>query len=200
MKNIARMLAICVVAAGAVAAVSALPGAESATRKACPTDGRTIVANEQVRVFRRVSTRDRVYACLVKTGKLRKLGERDELGAGVRMVRVARAHVAWDAASCGSGSCVGDMFTLDMRSGKLRRGATQGDEGLARDVELTNSGAIAWTRSSAGEDYEPRVYKLDAAGQGVLDSGPGVDRESLGTDGGRVYWTSGDAPRSTLLQ
>lgn len=199
--KVPRALLVVLAACATAAAVGALPGAESATRKACPTDGRTVVANEQVRVFRRVSgPSDRVYACLVKTGKLRKLGDRGDGGGGVELVRIARAHVAWDRTFCGSTVCVGDVRTLDMRTGKLRVADARGDEGSALDLDVTNTGAIAWTRGSLTGKDEKRIYKLDAAGEGVLDSGSSVDLHSLATDGRRVYWMSGGAPRSAPLE
>lgn len=201
--KVARVAATGAAICAALAAAGALSGAESATRKACPTGGRTVLANGTVRVYRKVTTTyDRVYACLEKTGKVRKLVDVADDGGGVRLIGLARAHVAFDTASCGSSSCVGDMRTLDMRSGKLRRAPMHGDESFAKDLVVTDTGAVAWTRGTLamGSDYEPRIYKLDAGGEGIVDSGPAVDLDSLATDGARLYWTSGDAPRSVALQ
>jgi hypothetical protein len=48
--------------------------------------------------------------------------------------------------------------------------------------------AVAW-----------EVWALDSHGQRLLDSGPGIDLQSLTLDGSTLTWTNADTPRSATL-
>lgn len=191
------------VGVAAVAAV-ALPDARSARTPACPTTGVTIAANEHVRVYRRGSSRSyTAYACATKTGRVRKLGAFDIEEGGARLFRLAGTRVAFDDLSCGGGSagCIGGVYVVEVRSGVRRGAANASGTGIARDLEVTRAGAIAWTRAPASGAPDPgELRKLDADGEVVLDAGSDLDKESLAVSGSTLYWTRGGAPRSAQLR
>jgi hypothetical protein len=124
-----------------------------------------------------------------------------EDSSGVRTVRLAGTHVAFDNASCSSTLCNGDIRSLDVRTGKLRRAYMRTGTGYAIDIEVTTTGAIAWTRSATTYGpREPEIRKLDAGGEAVVDRGADIDLSSLAVAGSRLYWTRADAPRSARLE
>ena len=182
----------------------ALPEARSARTPACPTTGVTIAANEHIRVYRRGSSKSyTAYACATKTGRVRKLGSFDLEGGGARLFRIAGTRVAFDDLDCSGGSagCIGAVRVVDVKSGARRAAGNATGTGIARDLELTRTGAVAWTRAPASGQPDPgEVRKLDADGEVVLDAGPDLDKESLAVSGSTLYWTRGGAPRSAQLR
>jgi hypothetical protein len=200
-----RLRNIVVLSAGVAALVAVtLPEARSARKPTCPTAGVTIAANEHVRVYRRGSSSSyTAYACATKTGRVRKLGTFDREEGGARLFRIAGTRVAFDDLSCGGGSagCIGAVRVVEVRSGARRAAANASGTGIARDLELTRTGAIAWTRAPAsGQPDAGELRKLDADGEAVLDAGPDLDKESLAVSGSTLYWTRGGMPRSAQLR
>jgi len=85
---------------GALAASDAVAAADR-----CPTAGRTIKANDYVRVYRQsVKTTGDLFiiGCSRPTGRVRVLGEPADYDQGIAAVAVARTYVAFDYIFAGS--------------------------------------------------------------------------------------------------
>ena len=204
MRSLRSAWALLAVAAATVP-VLASPAAAIHRRPVgdCKTVGTTIAANGAVRVYRRGGRTEYVaYACLTRTGRTRRLGQFDSDG-GPRAFALAGRFVAYDHLICTHFECRGGLRVLDVRSGAIRRIPLAAGRGHATAVEVTESGAVAWIRTFSAPDNSAvfaEVRKHDADGETVLDSGPGIDRNSLARSGAAVYWTHDGSPRSASLR
>jgi hypothetical protein len=186
---------------GAAVLISGGPAAAARGGEDCRTRGRTIVANEQVRVFARDHDNlAHVYAaCDLARRRARSLGrwDRGEGGVGPHF-GLAGARVAYDYNECAEdGSpCGGHVDVISARTG-VRRFAGQLEGPPATDLVLAGNGAVVWIRPGANG---PAVTKVDRDGTVVLDDTPGVEAGSLAIAGARVYWTRGGVAQSALTR
>src|SRR3954447_4354671 len=174
----------------AAAAAVLLSGSATAARSSgdCRTRGRTIVANEYVRVYARDNgSVAHVYAaCYLAQRRARALGrwDRGEGGVGPHF-GLAGARVAYDYIECDdrTGTCGGHVDVISARTGG-RRFAAQLEAAPATDLVLAGNGAVGWIRPGVNG---PAVTKVDRDGITLLDEG--VEAGSLAVAGARIYWT-----------
>lgn len=195
-----RIAALAAATAATAAAVLLLADeSRSGSKSRCSFSGTTITANKTGVVYRRGSAREYdAYVCVFSSARTRALGSFDEIGAGVYGFRLAGRFLAYDHLDCLRESCDGEVRVLDLGTGKTRKSApTQPGGGLATDLELTSTGAVAWIRAVTGPGTELKA--MDRAGERVLDSGSEIDRASLAVSGSTLYWTRAGAPKSAAL-
>jgi hypothetical protein len=155
-----------------------------------------------------------VYACSFDAGRRVTLGpdaDPNVIG-GLRLTGQFVAYVRYYI--CGSGPCPNSLEAIDvrdLRDGSLVREASRFSGSFAGidALELAESGAMAWTLTSAAtwdgsyplpERSRHEVWAHDSAGERVLDSGPEVDPKSLQLSGSTVSWTNGGVTRSEELR
>lgn len=200
-----------VVVAAAIGATLAMGAAEghaarTSAEQRCRSGDQTVVATSSVRVFRRrVKDGNLIeytnYACYLRSPyRVRKLGRWDRFECGVYGFQVAGRYVAYDHHVCAGDGFPCQVVVRDMKANTARRstGCPQ-RPGVMTDLGLRSNGSVAWIRQLGG-DPEYEVWKLDSAGEARLDAGAAVDPTSLAVSGARVYWTSGDQPRSAPLK
>lgn len=154
-----------------------------------------------------------VYACSFDADRRVTLGpdaDPNALGA----VRLAGQFVAYVRFYiCGAGQCPNSLQAIevrDLRDGSLVRASSSfpGSFAFVDALELTDSGAMAWTLSSVpdwdgmSEPVNRRrdVWANDGAGERLLDSGPQLDTHSLRLSGSTVSWVNGGVTRSEELR
>ena len=176
--------------------------------------GTTIVSSSEARVFeqRRVfysAFLPFAYGCLY-SGDHRvtlSLDGFDQTGAGVELdnFRVAGPYVAF---GCGGNlsslfGCGSAVHVVDLRDGSRRRAIPtiipydwERAYGPS-DVELKANSSVAWISGRKEGPWE--VGALDSKGQRQLDSGDGIEPESLMLDGSILSWRAGNDIRSATL-
>ena len=99
----------------------------------------------------------------------------------------------------------GGIVVTDLRNRRGRR--TGRIDGPVEGLQLTPRGTVAYVPYGEGPCEPPSVFypgctqtftlfRFDANGSTVLDTGPGIDPESLASDGnGHVYWLNNGQPR-----
>jgi hypothetical protein len=180
--------------AGVAALALVLPASTSAGSAGAPcwpSGTRTVAATGDVRVYYRgASDNHQRYACVTRTGRRWKLGRftTASYGPGVVNVDIAGRFVAFQYVSCSDGCGDSDVRVLDTRSGRLRRSpkARAGFDGL--------SGLVVSRRGTVGyiarfESGEREVHVFDGASDRVVDSGPGIELNSIAFAGNTLYWT-----------
>lgn len=202
-----RWLPILATAIGAVTVIGVGNGhaARSSAEQRCRSGNQTVVATSIVRVFRtRVKDGNLVeytnYACYLRRPfKVRKLGRWDRFECGVYGFVIAGRYVAYDNHRCAGDGFPCQVVVRDMKSNARQSSGCPQRPGVMTDLGLRSNGSVAWIRQLGG-DPEYEVWKLDSGGEARLDAGMGVDPTSLAVSGARVYWTSGDRPRSAPLE
>lgn len=194
MRLLLALLAVCAVVAPAADA--------NAKKRHCPANGATIAADSRARVWQ-VKRHDELslYACLRRTGRVRRLTSGD---IDYDSVRLAAPFVVYVENEAGSGLVSEIIQRVDIRAGTQERiaefGTLSGEGSNLDDYVVAHSGAVAWiaTDDSSGTS----AGKYDADGAGTLDPGPDVDPGSLAltASGKRVYWTRGGVPQSASLR
>ena len=87
------------------------------------------------------------------------------------------------------------MTVIDMVTGRrtfFSEGFIEGNE----DLVLKPDGSVAWVTVSRFKPTTWEVSRHDSAGTATLDSGPGIDPQSLAAGGSWLYWTDAGSPRS----
>jgi hypothetical protein len=177
--------------------------AGAAARPGCEKHGVTLIANEQVRVYRVGGLLDHtVYACLLRSEKRRRLGQHEGTFGGVEDVIASGRFVAYDILECSRETCRGHVRVMNVRSGQVRRSFVIPENERPHrltDIVLKRNGAAAWIRSYPPGEWE--VRKLDADGEVVLDRGSEVQPGSLALSrSSALYWSSGTQIRSATLR
>lgn len=168
---------------------------------------------QQPKLVRRSYYEPYVYACSFDADRRVTLGpDADPNAFGA--VRLAGQFVAYVRFYiCGAGSCPNSLQAIevrDLRDGSLARAASSfpGSFAFVDALELADSGAMAWTLSSAPDwdglsvpvNRRLDVWANDSAGERLLDSGPELDTHSLRLSGSTVSWLNGGVTRSAELR
>jgi hypothetical protein len=169
--------------------------------KRCQVLGTTITANEFVRVYRR-GNRDAftAYACVARTGKVRKLGDfgMDHEGEGLSGFALNGTYVAYDDLLCPGEECFAQVRVVNVRTGTARSAPKEVKLGSAAEgLAVTSNGAVVWLR---GLNDRWDVHKFDAAGPAVLDSTPPGTVVALALAGNTAYWLNNGTPHTATLK
>jgi hypothetical protein len=200
-----RVVIVALVLAAGLA-VAAGAGAGAKARPCQPPHTRTVVANEQVRVYRTTRGADRLFGCSYKTGKRFRIAATepgvDGYGPWALHGRfVAFGHypacgvcadegnfaVRWDAVARRE-----RFWELDFDDdGKVTR---------VTDIVVNRRGRVAWI---ARDRRAPDDIQVQAESGGrapaVLDSGADIAPRSLAISGSTLYWTKAGVPQSARL-
>lgn len=198
--------------AAAVLAAAGPPAARPADVWAAGTscerqEGRTVVANRAVRVYRRATSQlgRRTYACFGRSGKVTPLGDLDSLTAstGVSRVTLSGRFLAYSM-STAAGPDVVDRTVVRMDVATGRRDLLDPAAGL--DAELTTrphvavarDGTVAWISPLSGPTFA--VYIARGRAASLVDQGPDIEPTSLALAPGYAYWTRGGVAKSVALR
>jgi hypothetical protein len=169
--------------------------------KPCPTtraDQRTTEAVAYTRPVGGYDTQRGVFGCHLKTRRRTLLGvyERgsdsigDETGAPPKLWLSGR-HAALASEACstdptlGRTTCSHRLTVTDLRSSRTRHMAAAEVAGLL----LKPNGSLAYVDSAAD------LTRVDKTGTTVVDTGAGIDPDSLASDGRHLYWLQDGQPR-----
>lgn len=213
----ASVLAILALVATACIALGATAKAGPGSRPKCErAQGKTIAANERVRVL---ASGDALYACAMASGRMFSLGEEEPdnpcavFGCdfiGVVQTRLAGRYVAYVEADFDRYGGSVELYLLDTKLARRRgiwREANTNHAGLAGLV-LARRGGLAWLVAQPGTPAGSgtrRVFKADAgAGRELLDERPGEDiglgSLALSESERMIYWTNSGMPRSAPIR
>jgi hypothetical protein len=205
-------LTAALIASTVAASVCATAQADARSqRPPCRSYAKTILANAQVKVFRRPFERDSArrpsgfYACDRRSRRLRYLGENaDDIfdyGGGTRRIQLAGRYVTYEDRPCSRIECAESIVRVDVRNGARRRLVEPADTEAARDLALTRGGVVVWIRGARPNDLRYEIVRWDGTTITVLDSGPinDVHRESLAISGGRAYWFARGQAMSAIV-
>ena len=180
-------------------------------RRACfPAGSTAVAASTRVRVYElddEGAGRSAYVACDLRSGRRTELESFDLEGQShsVDEVRLAGSWVAIAIHDCLKGGCDTSLITADVtRAGPNGVVRSFGGEAEVRDLALEADGSVAWTTAPAPSVYfnggTIQVGRCDGSGCASLDSGDGIEPESLGLSAqSDLYWTHG-SPRSAVLQ
>ena len=195
----ALAIVVCALAAGAVPATAA-----KKKRPTCfPPHSKTLQIDAKVRVFK---LRHSIYGCLLKRKKLVKFKVGD-FPTGFGPIELAAPYVAYASYSdCAAAFCDPNTVVLqDLRGGR----ATFVDGQAISVAELQSlvlkpNGSLAFITSEFDQNGSilpgVAVVKVEAGGTPVtLDSGAGVQGDSLALAGSTLYWTNAGVARSAPL-
>lgn len=193
-------LALAAALAPASASAAVRPAAApSCAAKGSATVARSGLARVYVRGARGDADQHELVGCLLGSGRRTLLdswfscdcSRGDESDP---QVVLRGALVAVNRYSCPPGpelgSCTGAVRSVDLRTRRTLRRGNSG--GYLSELALGPRGALAFVRGSA-------LVASDAAGERVLDPGPGIEPGSLAFAGSLLYWTRDGAARSARL-
>jgi len=126
-----------------------------------------------------------LYACLFETNKAFRLGRNwdDET---IGPVDLAGPYAAYQRGGFA-------IVVRDLRTGSiLRTIAVNAGFFGATDLEVKENGSVGWIQASG-------VYAVDWAGQRQLDTGSGLQADSLRLSGSTLTWIRGGVLRSATL-
>jgi hypothetical protein len=201
-----RLGTIAALAAVAALVAAAGAGAGAKPRKCHPPGTRTIVANEQVRVYRTTSGEDRRFGCSYRTGKSFRIAATEPGVDGYGPWALDGRFVAFGHyPACGVCADEGNFVVRwDARARRERLWELDFDDDgkvtRVTDIAVNGSGRVAWIvrdRRAPG-DIQVQTESADRA-PAVLDSGADIAPRSLALAGSTVYWTKGGAPQSARL-
>lgn len=174
----------------------------------------TLLRTDTARVFQQLVIDEftgfvtHVYACLyAKPHRRVDLGQNYDDGQ-VRVPRLAGKLLAYSGVGCALGGCQATITVRDLGSGRVIQKISPVQDpfagpNLVWDLALKEDGSLAWIVAYGrwGErDFLAReVWALDTAGQRLLDSGPGLELESLALTDSTLTWLHGGIPRSATL-
>ena len=206
-----RRTAIAAVLAAVLVALAAVPAnADAATRKKrapCSAKGSvTMLATERARIYRVGEDEFDVYGCLYRVNRRHLLtsyfdcdcSRADDQPPGLWL---AGDYVAYNPWSCSpvDFSCFGRVVSRRLTRISLPRFRIENTARVS-DLVLRPNGSIAFIQGPARDFGETRLRAFDSSGERWLDTGPGIEPESLGLSrGGRLYWKKGGAPFTALL-
>lgn len=209
------------IATAVAAPLASAPPAAAGTVERCQLRGsRTVVANEQGRVF---TARDRLrgrtvtgyFGCLYRVNRAYYLGRdyrsRDFTDA-VQHVRLAGRYAGYAVLSRFDRPCgfAGEARVTNLRTGRVEHRAP-GIPGRAAeritDLELKPNSSVGWIATAClpGAPDRDEVNVIDADGRRTLDSGvdgtaTNIAPSSLALSGSRLYWTKGGTATSATLR
>ncbi|MDP9385733.1 MAG: hypothetical protein M3P50_10980 [Actinomycetota bacterium] len=182
-----------------------LPG--QALARPCATEGRTIAASEDVRVYQLPPDGfvGPTYACPLRGGPRLRLGSSDVSQSGPAKVRVAADRVFFTDTSYHRAT--GDIG-LDVRVVDVSRRRTQHRwrfyeaqiGGVAADLSLRGAhlapdGSVAFLVGGLYPDHRYEVHRADSTGRSRVDAGADLDPTSLAVGRGGIHWIRGGTPR-----
>jgi hypothetical protein len=191
----------------ALVAVLVLAGtAQARTRPAChPRGGKVVMRSRALIVYTRVIPDDpygirTVYACVIRTGRTRKLGTIEHLATSTSDTTIlahAGVHLVVDNTSGDQYGSSESTTWWNVATGKRRTMGVVLDRAL-----LTSDGCTVLAHATDRQANTATV--LTAAFSGPLtelDRGTAdaIPRESLVLSGRRAGWTNASQPRSTQL-
>jgi hypothetical protein len=193
-----RTVAAVLVLSSAMAVFLAPPIEASPRPRHCESSGSTVLRGSRVRVFM-IGTPEshRVYACVLRTGTIRRVGRYEDFGDGttdgVHSFAVGGGFVGYENAICNRQICTGTVKSLDVLSGAVvHRVAIPPEQRAVWRLVINRHGSLAWTR---GRD----VWKVDARKPTLLDRGGGIDPQSLRLHGRVVRWLHDGLIKSAAL-
>jgi hypothetical protein len=148
------------------------------------------------------------FACLFAIPHRRiDLGRNDD-DETVELPRLAGKLLAYSGVGCALAGCQATITVRDLGSGGVVKNISPVQDpsvgpNLVWDLALKENGSLAWIVAYGrwgDRDFLAReVWALDTAGQRLLDSGPGVELESLALTDSTLTWLHGGIPRSATL-
>jgi hypothetical protein len=215
MTNLSRMLLI------PLLALLALPGSASAlsagqARAECHPQGtETLAASPQIRIYKGTAPRSPlgratlVYGCLKSSGKTRRLGPIQLNGGSASMPGPFALKATWASAvedrQVGQDTTRVYATSRNIQTDKGRRcliGSADRPSQLpaVRVLLIDKAGALAWaaiTPSPTGR--APLIGVCDSQGARILDSGAGVEINTMQLHGSTLSWSNAGGPRSAQL-
>lgn len=200
-------LVAAVLGAGAIAAVGLGGGSASGADRCAPRGGTVVKRTAEVVICRRPrpeARRDDLYhGCARSRGKVVRLNRvEDRLVESIdpRSITVAGTQVAFIQNLPGGGPAA-DSVRAVVFNLRTARWHTSGGEHELPAIVLRRDGVATITSLIVADPQNPvrRVIQLLPTGENrVLDTGPGIQLESLALSADRrtVYWLNGDEPRS----
>jgi hypothetical protein len=177
-------------------------------RRCGPTKGAyTQVLSRRIRVYVTDPFGDQnyhSYACLLGGGKPFFLGEDlygNHLYDSHEDFRPVGEHLFWFEYDCGPSECVITLHSADLSERTKRDG--RGFHTFGRDVPtlFPNSGgfaAVLYRGYLSPTDYW--LYSFDSRGEELIDSGPGIDPESIRVYPDAIAWRHDGEERSAPLR
>lgn len=187
-------------------AVGSTPTASGADRPSCErVEGRTVAANEQVRIVRQTAARrgHPTFACHRANGRVTALGgvDRGTSRSDVTAIRLVGRRVAYRTEVADQYGRDSFFVTIvDTRTGRRTGFAVGAPPGALGEVSgvpsiaLTRDGTLAWIVATTRGEYA--VHVVRAARDEVVDSGADIEPASLAAGRSVVYWTRGGIARS----
>ena len=194
-----------VLAVSAAAAVAASAGGRAWHRSAslgCYPKGSTTIAQDKVGRFYFYSTARGWWYCAFShpwPHSLRGYRNPDGPGPEGSTATLSGRYLAFVAPS-GSKPDVALVVVVDMVAGRktfngLNYAGQPSEIGNPpRRLVLKPDGSVAWI--DKGQWYVRYVHRHDSTGTTIVDSGTGIDPNSLAAGGAYLYWTNAGAPRS----
>lgn len=193
-------------------AAPATVAAENSSAMCSAAGTKTLAANPKVRIYRGAAQPGKgatgpVYGCLKASGKSRRVGPRQGKGAVLRGPFALKA--AWASAvevrQPELDATHVYVTSRDIRTGKGRRcligsADRSGQLPSVRLLLIDKAGALAWaaiTPSPTG--HAPLIGVCDSRGARILDSGAGVEIDSVELRGATLSWVNAGGPRSAQL-
>lgn len=202
-----------IVAAVVALSLSVAPGAAADKSRPCgPTGSSTLAGNSQVRVYRQ-SVKGRaqvVFGCIRGSKKTSRIGPIVKAGQKAAMRGPIALNGKWVGAveerpDGGSGRKI-FVASRKIGTGKSRRcligsGDPQGKAPAVRVVLIGDAGALAWGAITPTPDGRaPIIGACDSHGNRVLDSGAGVELNSMSLSNSTLTWTDAGGTRSERLR
>ena len=171
---------------------------------------RTLLQTKRVRIF---TENDRLYGCLYSTERIIELAQGRGIDPRLGEVALTGGYVGFEIESDGpDDGPFADLFVQDLRTGRIKHATNSVDpsSGFAyadvRKLVMTRHGSIAWIvrpYSNKG-NFKPlalqQVQRLDRKGPRLLDSGAGIEADSLTLRQHRIAWRHDNARRSAMLR
>lgn len=191
--HILTVAASCAVTLTAIAAAPAAAAPKQPKRPACPSAGHGGLRTLQARTFQRHVDADyQLYGCDLKTRRHTLLYSWYNCGCSTGdeappNVWLTGHYVAVSQASCVPlslpATCAGRLRVVNLRTGHTTHRAARSPSGLL----LKPNGSVAYVAD--------HLVRADHNGVTVLDSSPGIDPNSLATDGHHLYWRRDGYPQ-----
>ena len=188
-------IVIAVRSVGAVAGDRAAT-APTASRGCYPKSTTTIVQDKAGRFY---FAGGKWYVCAFKQGTPRIVYNRTgRSGVVDRSAKVSGRYVAFLVVGPGPSS----MRVFDMVTGHPTFSAYTYPPGPPSSLPSANlvlkpDGSVAWlSKSTVNYTVTWYVNRHDSTGTATVDSGPGIEPQSLAAGGSWLYWTDAGSPRS----
>lgn len=163
----------------------------------------TVGRSPEGRVFlhyrrRGVTLLERAYGCLFSTQERFLLGATDREGiGGPTMFELAGPYAGYVFVGC-SAACGYTVYVNDLRNGAVVKRLSF-LEGVT-DLVVSPSGAVAFIENPRFEAVAPEVRIATGASAQVVDSGEGIDLDSLELEGNLVSWIKDGIRRTAPLE